>query len=304
MNMRAGYGDVVSEYRALTSSAALVQRAHDILWVEGPGAVGFLQGILSQDLEAMSTGSVARSFFLAPQGKLQALMWIARGSDKVAIVVDAGHGERVAGELDYYRIRVKAEIRPEERDVWEVWGPEAAAVTGLTNEDGWEETDDGVLIPIPMAGLPRVVVIGAQPASGLAMAGAVATAAVRVERLEPVYGIDVDEKTIPQETGLTDEAVSFTKGCYLGQELVARIDSRGHVNRVLRRLAITRNILPPEGAGVFVDDKQVGTVSSVSENLVSPIGLSMLRREVEVGTEVSVRWADQAVPAIVGGPAS
>lgn len=302
--MRPGYGDVTSEYRALTTAAALVQGAHELVWVEGPGAVGFLQGILSQDVEATPVGGVARSFFLAPQGKLQAILWLARGVDEVALVVDAGHGRRLMEELNYYRIRVKAELRLEDRDIWEVWGPDAAEVVGLTALDRWERTEDGLSIPIPMTDLPRVLVVGTQPGSGLPMAGSVATSAVRVEQLEPVFGVDVDEKTIPQETGLADAAVSFTKGCYLGQELVARIDTRGHVNRHLRRLAITRNVLPPEGASVEAGGKEVGSITSVSETLVSPVGLALLRREVEEGQEVAVRWADQAVPAIVGsGPA-
>lgn len=293
------YGDVTSEYRALTGSAALVQGAHEVIWVEGPGAVGFLQGILSQDLEAMPVGGVARSFFLAPQGKLRALLWLAKGTDEVAAVVDAGHGRRVLDELDHYRIRVKAELRLEVDEIWEVWGPEANAIAGVGASDRWQRTDGSVLIPIPMAAVPRVVVIGSRPVGDLPMAGQLATAAIRVEQLEPVYGRDVNEKTIPQETGLASSAVSFTKGCYLGQELVARIDTRGHVNRTLRRLAITRNLLPPEGAAVFSGDKEIGTITSVSENLVSPIGMGLLRREIAADDEVAIRWADQDVPAIV-----
>jgi folate-binding protein YgfZ len=149
-----------------------------------------------------------------------------------------------------------------------------------------------------------VLVIGEQPVSGFPLAGWLATTAARVEHLEPVFGIDVNEKTIPQETGLVDRAVSFTKGCYLGQELVARIDTRGRVNRHLRRIAITRNVVPPEGASILHDGTEVGSLTSVTENLTSPIGMSLVRREVEPGNEVVVRWGDgeqEWVPGIVQG---
>ena len=123
---------------------------------------------------------------------------------------------------------------------------------------------------------------------------------VRGETGEPVMNIDVDEKTIPQESGLVPASVSFTKGCYLGQELVARIDSRGHVNRHLRGIVMTTNVLPPDGAEVWRDDRMCGTLTSVSESLgvMAPIALCLLRREVEPGTEVEVRWEGGTTPAI------
>ena len=105
-------------------------------------------------------------------------------------------------------------------------------------------------------------------------------------------GIDVDRDTIPQETGLVPEAVSFTKGCFLGQELVARIDSRGRVNRHLRGVTIGENVLPPEGATLWQGGAGVGKLSSVGESLAlrAPVALAMVRREVEPGEEVEIRW--------------
>jgi tRNA-modifying protein YgfZ len=293
--MQASYGDVIDEYRALTEHAALVTGAHDVLWVTGRDAASFLQGIISQDTEGLEGGGVARAFFLSPQGKLRALLWVAKLGDRVALVVDGGQGVSLAESLSYYRIRVKAEISVEQGPIWEVWGPQSGEVVG----HGRERSDDTVVIPIPMRGLDRFLVIGARPEGVEVRAGSVATAAARVEFGEPVFGVDVDESTIPQETGLTDAAVSFTKGCYLGQELVARIDSRGRVNRLLRSVAVTRNVLPPEGAAVFDGDREVGAVTSVTESLTSPVGLALLRREVEVGSTVTIRWEGGEAPAIV-----
>jgi tRNA-modifying protein YgfZ len=297
--MQPTFGDVIEEYRAITGEAGIVSDAHELVWVEGRDASRFLQGIISQDVEAMAPGSVGRAFLLGPQGKLKALLRVARGEERVGLVVDAGHGLRLVDDLDYYRIRVKATVRLDDRPVWEVWGPSSGEVTGMLA--GWEERDRTTLISMPMRGLERVAVVGDKPASVPVRAGRLATSAARVVHGEPVFGIDVDESTIPQETGLVPDSVSFEKGCYLGQELVARIDSRGHVNRLLRSLAITRNVLPPEGAPVYSGDKQVGAITSVSETLTSPVGLVLLRREIEVGDTVTVRWEGGETPAVVRG---
>jgi len=297
--MRASFGDVVAEHRAIREDVAVVNGGHDVVWVEGPGAVGFLQGILSQDVEAMATGDVLRSFLLAPQGKLEALLWLFKEAERVGIIVDGGLGAGVAERLNHYRIRVKAEVRSEERPVWSLWGPRARAVADVGEH--WADREGTVRVPFPTRGVDRVLVIGDLEVSGLPQAGELAMTAARVESGEPLMGRDVDGSTIPQETGLVPDAVSFTKGCYLGQELVARIDTRGRVNRHLRGLAVTRNVLPPEGAEVWAVEREVGRITSVSESVFvgAPIGLSLLRREVEPGDEVEIRWPDNSTPALV-----
>ena len=297
--MRASFGDVVAEHRAIRDDVAVVNGGQDVVWVEGPGAAGFLQGILSQDVEAMATGDVRRSFLLAPQGKLEALLWLFKDSERVGIIVDAGWGALVAERLNRYRIRVKAEVREEDRPVWSLWGPRAGEVADVGEH--WADRDGVVRVPFPTRGVGRVLVIGDLDVSGVPQAGELAMTAVRVESGEPVMGRDVDESTIPQETGLVPDAVSFTKGCYLGQELVARIDTRGRVNKHLRGLAVTRNVLPPEGAEVWAGDREAGRITSVSESVFvgAPIGLGLLRREAEPGDEVEIRWPDGSTPAVV-----
>lgn len=295
---RPSYGDVTAEYRALRNASAVVEGTHDLVLVEGPDSASFLQGILSQDIEGMIPGEVARSFLLNPSGKLTALLWVLRGAERVALFTDAGLGSTVAESLDYFRIRVKAEISLDERPTWALVGPEAGGL--LDVDDRWTERDGSILAPAPLSGLPRVLVAGDLPVSGLPRAGSIAMTSVRVEAGEPVMGVDVDEKTIPQETGLVPESVSFTKGCYLGQELVARIDSRGHVNRHLRGIVMTRNVIPPDGAEVWLEDRNCGTLTSVSESLgvMAPVALCLLRREVTPETEVEVRWNSGSTPAI------
>ena len=300
MNLpRATYGDVTREYRALRHEAALVEPTHDLTTIAGPDSVSFLQGILSQDVEEMTPGTVARSFLLNPGGKLTALLWIMRGDDWVGLASDVGLAPLVAETLDYYRIRVKAEVVVDPRSGWSVIGPRAPQ--DLELDEGWVERDDTVLVAAPLAGLPRVIGFG-DPPEAHGRAGDIAYTAVRVETGEPIMNRDVDEKTIPQETGLVPAAVSFTKGCYLGQELVARIDSRGRVNRHLRGVVMTENVLPPVGAEVWLGERMAGTLTSVSESLgvMAPVGVGLIRREAEPGAAVEVRWGDGAgVRAVV-----
>ncbi|MGH8874812.1 MAG: YgfZ/GcvT domain-containing protein [Acidimicrobiia bacterium] len=302
--MPDSFGDVTGEYLALRREAGLVTGTHEMLWVEGREAVSFLQGILSQDVEAIAQGAVARSLLLNPQGKLRALLWLLRGDQRVGIVADAGFEDAVASDLRYYRIRVKADIVPELGPVAEVWGPQAAEVitrAGLPVPEGWV---DGVAA-LPLPGVPRYLIMGTEPdrlvEAGARRAGDLAVTAVRVEAGEPVTGRDVDHKTIPQEAGLVPSAASTTKGCYLGQELVARIDSRGRVNRHLRGVRVVENVLPPEGAELVSGDRPVGRLTSVAESLTlrAPVGLALVRREVAPGDRVGVRWQGGETIALV-----
>lgn len=303
----ASFGDVTAEYLAIRGAAGLVAGRHEAVRVHGPDAITFLQSLLSQDLTAPS-GSIVRSLLLSPQGKLRALLWVLIGEEEVVLITDTGTAETVRADLLRYRIRVDVEIELEERPVFELLGPSSAGVlraAGRAPGEGWRETEDGWVARAPLGGLDRFICAGLDPAAlvehGALRCGHLAATAVRIEAGEPKMGQDVDESTIPQESGLVADSVSFTKGCYLGQELVARIDSRGHVNRYLRGLVVGENVLPPPQAGVFADDREVGVVGSVAESLTlrAPVALALVRREIEPGDAVDVRWHGGAVQAIV-----
>jgi folate-binding protein YgfZ len=299
----ASFGDVTGEYLAVRRGAAAVTGWHDLVWVRGPDTVRFLDGLVSQAVEPMPVGSVAASLLLAPQGKLRAPHLVMTGDAEVGLLADAGSGETVAGDLARFKIRVDAVISAETAPVVDVWGPDSAAVvaavTGLAPAPGeWSRGGDAVVISVPFARAPlaRLVVVGVDVAdlvaAGAVRAGRLAVDAARIETGEPLMGVDIDEKTIPQEGDLVDGAVDFTKGCYLGQELVARIDSRGHVNRNLRGVVITDTVLPPPGAELVIGEKVVGTLTSIAESLdlQAPVGLALVRREVEPGSPVTIRW--------------
>jgi folate-binding protein YgfZ len=138
-------------------------------------------------------------------------------------------------------------------------------------------------------------------AAGFRPAGLRAYEAARVRAGVPRQGLDMDEKTIPQEAFLELDAVSFTKGCFLGQELVCRIDSRGHVNRLLRGLQMGQagiDTTPPAGAGIVVGDKEVGTLTTVARSEGGVVALGYVRREVELPADVVVRWDGGEAPAV------
>lgn len=298
------YGDTTGEYFAARRGAAVVAASHDLIWVDGPDATRFLDGQLSQDLGAMGPGQVARAFLLEPRGKLRAILWVLMGSDRVGLVTDGGVGASTASLLERFRFRVDATISLDKRRVEVLWGPETPAVlleAGLPVPDGWAVSADGVVVASIPAGVPRYLVVGGADLPGARRIGSIAATTVRIEAGEPVMGQDADEATIPQETGLVPVAVSFTKGCYVGQELVARIDSRGHVNRLLRGVVMRDTVVPPAGAEIVLGSDVVGTLSSVGESLTlrAPIALAMVRREVEPGTEVEVRWPGRGAAAEV-----
>jgi folate-binding protein YgfZ len=278
------YGDVTHEYRAARSEAGRVDGLYELVWFGGADAVSFLESLLSQNIEAQPPGTVRRSFLLEPRGHITALLWVLRGEDRVGLLTDAGYGQVVADTLARYRIRVDVDIELDGRPLVTVVGPQSPLV------EGWSEEDGVLTAGIPLAGNRRSVTT-ADP--DLPKVGTLAWTAVRVEAGAPVMGVDVDSDTMPHETGLVPQSVDFTKGCFLGQELVARVDSRGgNAPRKLMGVIVTTNVIPPAGAEIVKGDKVVGKLTSPAESLTlrSPVGLSLLRREVEAGDALVIRW--------------
>lgn len=270
MTAKQPFGDGVS---------AVAEATHELLWVRGPDAVSYLDGLLSQNVASMLPGQVARSLLLAPNGKLRALLWILRGETDVGIVADRGYGVQVAGDLERFRLRVDAAIEDEVIPLFSVVGE---------TSDGWVTDGEGITIGADLGAVPRRLTD--EIPAGAAVLEPDHGEALRIEAGEPRMGRDVDESTIPQESGLVAAAVDFDKGCYLGQELVARIDSRGHVNR--RLAAVVADSPLPVGATVMADGAEAGIVTSVawSPFLDAQVGMGLLRREAGDGAAVDLRW--------------
>lgn len=185
-----------------------------VVQVSGADAAAYLQGQVSQDLRPLEVGGSAWTFVLQPTGRVDVLARVWRTADDVFVLdTDAGFGEVLVARLNRFRIRVKAEIETLQWHCIAVRGDGAAAVPG-----GLPSWGGGVdlLGPDP------------QPPAGFAAGTAADLLAARIDAVWPAMGAEIAPgETIPAETGITDVAVSFTKGCYPGQELVERMDSRG-----------------------------------------------------------------------------
>jgi tRNA-modifying protein YgfZ len=314
----ADYGDPAAEERAFTGGAALVDRsARGAVLVEGPDTLKFLQSLLSQDIEHLADGHGAHALLLQPQGKLDTDLRLLRVGDTAWLDCEVGRSEGLAASLRRFKIRIKAEVtdRTGRWGCLTLRGPEVAArleaagapplpgelhthVTWKTGEGDarlvradWPGGPPGADVVGPIEELAGIW--SALVAAGFTPAGLSAYEAARVQAGVPRQGLDLDEKTIPQEAFLERDAVSFTKGCFLGQELVCRIDTRGHVNRLLRGLRIDPAGIattPPAGAGIVVGDKEVGALTTVARSEAGVVALGYIRREVDVPADVLVRW--------------
>jgi folate-binding protein YgfZ len=282
---------VSEDYRAFRESAGAVELPRDFVRAAGPDVTPFLQGQLSQEVAGLAVGASTWALLLQPQGKVTAFLRVLRvGEEEFVLETDAGFAPAVIERLNRFKLRVKCDLDPL---VWRcvaVRGPKAH-----------ELVEGGVVADWP--GLPGVDLVGEAPAApaGVAMCGMDAYEAVRIEAGIPVMGRELDEGTIPAEAGVVDMSVSFTKGCYTGQELVARIDSRGgNVPRRLRGLVLAEGPAPV-GARVAVDGKEMGALTSVafSPGLGATVALAYVRRAVEPPAEVTVEWEGGSSPARV-----
>ena len=280
-------GNLDDDYAALRRSVGAVWLDRDAVRVAGPDAVKFLQGQLSQDVAALAVGESALSFLLEPQGKVAALLRVTRtGDEEVVLDTDGGWGEAVIERLNRFKLRVKAELEPLAWRCLALRGPgaRAAAPAGPPG---------GLALPADWPGLPGVDLLGPEPAvpDGVPVCDPAAYEAVRIEAGVPRMGPDMGGKTIPAETGLIERSVSFTKGCYTGQELVARIDSRGgRVPRRLRGVRIAAGGGAPVGAVLEHGGKEVGRLTSVARTPEGDVALAYVHREVEPPVDAVVRW--------------
>jgi tRNA-modifying protein YgfZ len=307
------------ELEALRTTAGVVDTSErGAVLVTGPDAWSYLQSLVSADLDAVGDGQGVHSLLLTPQGKLDVDFRLLRVGEEAWLDCDPGFGEQLAASLLRFRIRVQCDVTDRTGE----WG--SLAVRGPTAVDAASVLDvqvpaaphahvpfeDAVVVRAPWPGGDGFDLVG--PGATVAKAASLLSAAdvqvcsteayeaLRIEVGVPRQGYDLDEKTIPQEAFLELDAVSFSKGCFLGQELVCRIDTRGRVNRYLRRLTAIEDGRPPRGAEIVAGDKVVGTVTStVAAADVPAAALGYVRREVEPAAEVELRWDGGAGHAVV-----
>ncbi|HLY84534.1 MAG TPA: hypothetical protein VKQ71_16230, partial [Acidimicrobiales bacterium] len=238
-------------------------------------------------------GGSAWSLVLQPQGKVDALVRLTRvAPDTVVLDTDAGWGSLVLERLNRFKLRVQADLEPLAWACVGLRGPTAAvAASGIVAGPELLVVDAG------WPGLPGIDLLGPRPPlpAGVSEVSAEAFEVARIEAGIPVMGTELTERTIPAEAGIVERTVSFTKGCYTGQELVARIDSRGgNVPRHLRGVVLTAGAVPV-GAALHVAGKRVGALTSVAANgKGGAVGLAYVGRDVEPPAEATATWETTA----------
>ncbi len=220
----------------------------DVVHVVGPDAATFLQSQLSQDIRPLAVGDSSWSFLLQPGGKIDVLLRVWRDGDESFVLdTDAGFGEAMVARLNRFKIRVKAEITNLTWQCIALRGDGASEVAGLTSWGG------GVDLLAETPSRPAAATEGS----------AKELLAARIAASWPALGSEmVPGETIPGETGVVGAAVNFTKGCYPGQELVERMDSRGATPpKSLQRVTVAEGTAV--GDAYTVDGATVGVVTSV-----------------------------------------
>ena len=310
------HGDLGREYAAIRGGAIVVDRSYrSRIRFLGPRAKELIT-----DGAALAPGHGLYAAALTAKGKIVADLRVFVGSD--SLMVDTGP-RAAAGWAEIVRKYINPRVTPYHDESAAtidigVFGPRSAhpvsAAAGIHIDvllalplyGHMDATVDGAAVTIarvPDMGVEGFDVFAPESARDALWARLVAAGAIpgglsaceisRVEAGRPEWGIDIDETTIPQEANFDElGAISYTKGCYTGQETVARIHFRGHVNRVLRRLRLGGETLPRRGAVLTdADGKAVGdTRSAVESPRLGPIALSMVRREVAPGSTVIARW--------------
>jgi folate-binding protein YgfZ len=271
----AGYDDLVT-----ASGCVLLDR--DAVRVAGPEAASYLQGQLSQDVLALAVGDSMWSLVLQPQGKIEVWARATRvADDEFVLDTDGGFGAVLVSRLVRFKLRVKAEVDALDWTCIAVRGPAA----------GPPPVQPGALVARaewPLVGGWDLLGPDLDPVPGVPVVSAGAYEVRRIEAGLPRMGAELTERTIPEEAGIVAASVSFTKGCYTGQELVARIDSRGgHVPHRLRGLRFgTDAPVPAAGADVEVGGRSRGTVTSAARHPEGHVvALAYLARDVEPPAE-------------------
>ena len=288
--------------------------------ISGPKAAELVTGMVTNDVSAMSPGEGQYAAALTPKGKIVADLRIFALDDALLIDTSAaaapGWKEMVRKYVNP-RIAPYHDVTAELADIG-VFGRSSRAV--LSRAAGIDERDIGALEPYAhisrpiadvtaiIARVPEIEMDGyevflptaasASFTASLQSAGILPGSAdtwqiARIESGRPEWGIDMDDSTLPQEANFDElGAISYTKGCYIGQETVARVHFRGHVNRFLRRLRFVTRPAPPRGAELVDETGKV--IGDVRSSALSPryggVALGMVRREVAPGTTLQARW--------------
>ena len=292
-----------ASYRTLTEGCGLVDRAgRGRLALTGADRREFLHGQITNDLEGLEPGPGCYAALLTHKGKMLSDLRVLDLGDELLLSCERAGLQELFNMIRRYKLGSDVELHKRTVEMGELSliGPQARRVAGA-DALGPAEHDN---LRAEIGGRPVVLVAtdlgvdvfcdaesteavrAALLAAGATEAGEAAAELVRVESGRPRYGADLDDGVIPQEAGLNERAVSFTKGCYVGQETVARLFYRGKPNRHLRGLRLSAPVEP--GTPLRLGEKEVGRVSSAVVSPVhGPIGLALVRREAAPGSTLA-----------------
>ena len=320
---------LVDQYRALKETAAIgAVAARGAIGLAGKDRAAYLHGLLTNDIKALEPATGCYAAWLTPQGRMLTDLHVLESGDMILLDVPADRAEATLQRLDQFLFSEDVQLADLSETLRAVWvhGPAAAAIIGRViagahRLDDWPEYRnaradfDGasvVVARISQLGVPGFCVYidpareqdlrHALQATGAAAVAPAAIEAARIEAGYPVFGLDMTEDTIPLEAGIEERAISFTKGCYVGQEVIIRVLHRGH-GRVARKLVALRidGDVPAAGAKIRSGDREVGSVTSAARSpRLGSIALGYVHRDFAAsGTVVELETPGGRAQAVV-----
>jgi tRNA-modifying protein YgfZ len=283
----AHYGDPMREQRALDQAAGLVDRSdRGVLRITGQDRLGWLHSLTTQHLEQLAAGQGAQALILSPNGHVEHHLVLTDDGAATWVHTEPGKAADLAAFLESMRFMMRVEVADvgDACAVLTVMGPDGGAITaGLTGVSATVTTGS-------FGGHDLIVARDVLPGAaeelvrrGGTLAGMWAFEALRIAARVPRLGLDTDHRTIPHEVGWIETAVHLNKGCYRGQETVARVHNLGHPPRRLVFLHLDGSVdrLPAHGDPVELDGAAVGFVGSTARHYeLGPIGLALVKRTV------------------------
>jgi folate-binding protein YgfZ len=311
----AHYGEPLREQRALAAGAAVVDLSHrGVVTVSGPDRLSWLNTLSSQQVANLQPGTSSELLLLSVQGRIEFDARVLDDGETTWLIVESDEAAPLAEWLD----RMKFMLRVEIRDVSADWAV-VASTKAVPEWDGrlvwvdpWPHVSPGgyaysAIEEGSHPGLERPWFEYLLPAAeleaaleGRAVAGVMASEALRIAAWRPRRGAETDDKTIPHELDLLRTAVHLAKGCYKGQETIARVHNLGHPPRrlVFLQLDGSQHTLPAVGSDVFAGERKVGTLTSVAQHFeMGPVGLAVIKRSVSPEEVLTVMDGTEPYPA-------
>jgi len=283
-------------YRALRTNGGVVRRTdRAVLAITGADRSTWLQGLVTNDVAALAPGESRYAAYLTPQGRMITDMVVVARADRLLLNVPAPLASSLRARLDRLIFAEDAQVLDQSGtlDVWTAIAPFDSA-QGKPGD--------------PSGGALNDVIVDAGEPHGFAYPeiNLETFEVVRIERGIPRFLADMTDETIPLEAGIEDRAISFTKGCYVGQEVIVRITHRGG-GRVAKKLVRWKAdpsaaVVPLPGARIFSNEKDIGRVTSAaySPSQEAVVGLGYVHRDfVTPGTEVTVVWNDSPTQIVI-----